>query len=72
LNNKGEQMSADKILSTRQVLEKIGVCRTTLHNYIKQDLFPRPLNLGVRRVGWTEATVDEWINSRKVVGATDD
>ena len=52
------------ILRRPQVEEKTGLARSTLYKLISDGLFPRPVNLGSRSVGWLEGEVDAWIESR--------
>lgn len=38
--------------------------RSTIYQYIKDDVFPKPVPLGPRAVGWLESDVSEWIAGR--------
>jgi prophage regulatory protein len=40
--------------------------RSTVYLMIKEGLFPKPLQIGKKRVAWREAEVLEWIACRKV------
>ena len=53
-----------RVLRLREVLERVGLSKSTLWRLIKARQFPRPINLGPRAVGWIEEEVDEWISSR--------
>ncbi|MBN2701181.1 MAG: AlpA family transcriptional regulator [Methylothermaceae bacterium] len=53
-----------KILRRPEVLDRVGVGRTTLYDLIKNEGFPEPRKLGGRAVGWIEEEVNEWIASR--------
>lgn len=53
-----------RILRLPQVMEIVGVSRSTIYLWIQQESFPRPLKLSVRRVGWLESDVMAWIRSK--------
>lgn len=53
-----------KLLTEKQVLERIQVGRTTLRRWLKKDTFPQPLAMGPGRIGWLEEEVEGWIQSR--------
>ena len=38
--------------------------RSTIYQYIKDGVFPKPVPLGPRAVGWLESDVTEWIAAR--------
>ncbi|MFP3567718.1 helix-turn-helix transcriptional regulator [Paraburkholderia sp. SIMBA_030] len=59
----------DKILRLPGVLEMVGVKKTTIYEWVKLDLFPRPVRLGARAVGWLESDVSAWLATRKPIGA---
>jgi prophage regulatory protein len=51
-------------LRRRQVEARTGLARSTIYQYIKDGVFPRPVPLGPRAVGWLESDVSEWIAGR--------
>ena len=55
---------AERIIRVRDVVERIGVSRSTLYQWVSEGRFPPSIPLGARAVGWREADVDEWIVSR--------
>ena len=52
------------ILRRPQVEARTGLSRSTLYQYIQDGLFPRPVSLGARAVGWLESEVNAWIAAR--------
>jgi len=52
------------ILRRKQVQIRTGLSRSTIHQYIKDGVFPKPVPLGPRAVGWLESEVSEWIAER--------
>ncbi len=53
-----------RFLRLPEVLERTGLSRSTIYVRLEQGLFPRPVSLGARAVGWIESEVDEWIAER--------
>ena len=53
-----------KILRVPQVLDRLGIGRSTLYEWMARDAFPRSIPLGERSIGWLESDVDEWIEAR--------
>ena len=52
------------ILRRPQVEARTGLSRSTLYQYIQDGLFPRPVSLGARAVGWLDSEVNTWIAAR--------
>ena len=52
------------ILRRKQVENRTGLARSTIYQYIKDGVFPKPVQLGPRAVGWIEAEVSDWITER--------
>ncbi len=59
------------VLRRRQVEARTGLARSTIYQYMKDGVFPKPVQLGPRAVGWIEADISAWISQRVVVGAAD-
>ena len=49
------------ILRLRDVKARTGLSRSTIYLRMSEGLFPKPISLGGRSVGWIEAEVSEWI-----------
>lgn len=54
----------ESILRLADVKNRTGLSRSTIYLNISQGLFPRPINLGARSVGWLESEIDAWISAR--------
>jgi prophage regulatory protein len=52
------------ILRRKEVQARTGLSRSTIYLYIKAGLFPKPVALGPRAVGWIESDVSDWIAKR--------
>ena len=51
-------------LRRKHVQTRTGLSRSTIYQYIKDGVFPKPVPLGPRAVGWLESDVSEWIAGR--------
>jgi prophage regulatory protein len=51
-------------LRRKQVEARTGLSRSTIYQYIKDGVFPKPVPLGPRAVGWLESEVRDWIAER--------
>ena len=49
------------ILRLPAVKTRTGLSRSTIYLRVSQGTFPKPVNLGVRAVGWVEAEIQEWL-----------
>lgn len=58
---------ATKILPIDDVIALTGLSRRTLYQEISEARFPRPIQLTARRVGWPEADINAWIDSKIAV-----
>ena len=52
------------ILRRKQVEARAGLARSTIYKLMARGEFPLPVRLGRRAVGWLEADIDAWIQSR--------
>ena len=53
-----------------EVVEKTALSRTTIWRMEKDDLFPKRRRISVGAVGWINHEIDEWIESRTIVGGS--
>ncbi|WP_417591388.1 helix-turn-helix transcriptional regulator [Owenweeksia hongkongensis] len=53
-----------KILRLQSVIEKTGLSRSCIYDYIQKGRFPKPISIGFRSVGWVENEIDDWIIQR--------
>jgi prophage regulatory protein len=52
------------ILSKPDVCRKVKLSSSSLWRYVKNGMFPPPIDLGPNRVGWIESEVDSWIEGK--------
>ncbi|OIN83707.1 helix-turn-helix transcriptional regulator [Francisella sp. TX07-6608] len=53
-----------KILRLKQVVEMTETSKTTIYRWINANQFPKPINLSHASVGWLEADINDWIQSK--------
>jgi prophage regulatory protein len=58
------------ILRRKQVEAETGYSRSTIYLRISQGLFPKPVSLGPRAVGWPAAEVAS-LNAARIAGKSD-
>ena len=54
----------DHILRRREVERLTGLCKSTIYYLMAQGLFPLPIRLGGRAVGWRRSELIDWELSR--------
>ena len=53
-----------RIIGLPEVIERTSSKRSSLYAMVANNEFPTPIKLSARRVGWVEAEVNDWIQSR--------
>ena len=56
-----------RMLRVADVIDRTGLSRTTIWRKVRASAFPPPLRLGENSVGWPEAVINEWLDSRPYV-----
>ncbi len=59
------------ILRRKQVQAESGYSRSTIYLRIAQGLWPKPVSLGARAVGWPAGEVSA-VNAARIAGKSDD
>ena len=60
----------ERIMRTPEVVKITGLSKTTIWRRVRSGDFPAPIRLGglaARSVGWREAEIERWIDTREVV-----
>lgn len=65
-----DDRAALKILRRNQVEAETGYSRSTIYLRISQGLWPRPVSLGARAVGWPAGEVAA-LNAARIAGKPD-
>lgn len=55
------------ILRLPEVIKLVGLGRTSIYDMMAKGIFPRPVSLGRRAVGWVTADIRNWLQTRKTV-----
>jgi prophage regulatory protein len=58
----------ERIFRRPDVEAIVGLGRSTIYDLMARGLFPRPVRLGDRAVGWRESDIHKWLESRKTTG----
>lgn len=53
-----------RILRLPEVIDRVGLKRAAIYQYVARGQFPKQINLGPRAVGWLEHEVDAWVAAR--------
>lgn len=53
-----------KVLRLKRVNDATGLGRSTVYKYMAAGMFPKPIQLGPRCVGWLEEEILAWIDAR--------
>ena len=60
-----------RLVSTKYVMNALGVSRTTLWRWVSSGSFPKPMNLGPMRTVWQPSDIDDFIEKLKAAGNVD-
>ncbi len=52
------------VLRLKAVKARGGLSRSAIYAQIQAGTFPAAVHLGSRAIGWLDATIDDWIESR--------
>lgn len=63
-------MSSNKILRLPSVQELTGKSRSAIYSDVARGVFPVPVRLGRRAVGWRSQDIDAWLDTREPAGAS--
>lgn len=53
-----------RIIRRTELQTKLRVGRSTIYGWMAAGLFPRPIKLGPKSVGWIEDEIDQWVLDR--------
>lgn len=56
---------SNRVLTKKEVIRRASLSKSTIYEYIQRGIFPAPIKIGLRRVGWLESDVDDWLEKRK-------
>ena len=59
----------DRLLKAKEVMQIIGLSRTTIWRLEKGGTFPKRKQITKMKVGWLKSEIMAWIEERPTVGA---
>lgn len=63
MNTNAEPTSPRRLLRRAEVMNRVGLSKSTLYSRISAGTFPKPVTLG-SSVRWVESEVEDWISER--------
>lgn len=66
-----EEFKPSKILRRKQVEAHTGLSRSTIYAWVRDGIFPAPISLGPKAVGWLQSELDAWLAERARVSRPD-
>ncbi len=57
-----------KLLTQKQVVDLVGLSRTTIWRLERAGQFPRRRQVSTKAVRWNKAEIEDWISSRPLAG----
>ena len=57
-------MPQSRVLSLPEVIEKVGIGKSSIYRKAAAGAFPAPIAIGERATGWLEHELDEWLANR--------
>ena len=63
--------TADRILRLKAVLQRTGLCRSTLYRKMENGSFPQNVQISTRCVGWRESAINAWMRNPMFYSAND-
>ena len=55
--------TTDRILRLKAVLQRTGLCRSTMYRKMESGTFPRNVQISTRCVGWRESAIEAWLRN---------
>jgi len=53
-----------RLLRGGDVIERLGISKSTLYAMVADGRFPGPIRVGTRAVRWRESDIDAWLAER--------
>lgn len=55
----------DPVYRMRDTTRATGLARSTIYGLIERGVFPSPMKLGTRSIGWRQSVIEKWLASRE-------
>ena len=53
-----------RIMRLPEVIEAVSLKKSNIYDLIRRGIFPVPIRLGLRSVGWYETEINDWLQNR--------
>jgi len=53
-----------RLIRLSEVIERVGLSRSTIYMYMQEGKFPKNIQLGPRAVAWNSEEIDNWIQEK--------
>ncbi|MBK67887.1 MAG: AlpA family transcriptional regulator [Rickettsiales bacterium] len=54
----------NRILRLKEVMDLVGLSRSTIYLKMKLGEFPKSIEISQRCIGWTQSSIEEWIEDK--------
>ena len=58
-------MTEDRYIRIKELVEILGICRSTIYRLVNLNKFPKQIKLSERTAVWRLSEVNEWVNERE-------
>ena len=62
----GTDIEGERLMRRDEVLHLCGISKSTLDEMVRTGVFPRPVRINQRAVGWRVRDVLDWLASRPI------
>lgn len=53
-------------LRVKKVAEKVGISKSTIWLWVKENKFPKPIKVSPQVSVWNEDKIEEWMNNKEL------
>lgn len=53
----------EKLLRIKEVIDTVGLARSTIYLKLKINEFPKPISVGIRAKRWKSSDIQSWIKN---------
>jgi prophage regulatory protein len=53
------------VLRLKDIQRRLSLSRSAIYSRLADSDFPKPIKLGPRAIGWLQADIDSWIETRR-------
>jgi prophage regulatory protein len=54
-----------RIFRMKDICQAYGLSRSTIYRMVEGGIFPKPIKIGAKAVGWCSEDLDAWFNARR-------